>query len=148
MRYKSDSEYEIRYGTEDSAGIDLPFYDPEVEEVTIHPGERVSLKTGIYMEFPEGTYGEIDSRSGTSKLLLLPLCRTIDGDYRGNIRTVVVNVGREPVTVRRGQYLFQIVIKPYVKVTPVLSEVLSDTVRGDNGFGHSGLGVTITKEEI
>lgn len=150
MNYTSESEFGISYATENSAGLDLPFYDPEVEEVVAKPGERVSLKTGIAIEFPEGTYGEIDSRSSTSKLLLLPLCRTIDGDYRGNIRTVFVNTGTEDVVIKRGDYLFQIIIKPYESVLPfrVSPGQLTETVRGDKGFGHSGRGAVLTKEEI
>jgi len=99
------------------------------------------LKTGIYVEMPETVLGFLDSRSSTSKLLLDLLCRTIDPDYRGNIRTVVTNVGEAPVTVKRGEYLFQMVILPRIKavLTPVDSPSdLSETVRGVSGFGSSG----------
>lgn len=129
------------YGTPYAAGIDLPFYDPEVEEVTIQPGQRIMLKTGVYMEMPETVFGFIDSRSSTSKLLLDLLCRTIDPDYRGNIRTVVTNVGSEPVTVKRGEYLFQLLILPRIKgrLQSVDSvDQLTATDRGAEGFGSTG----------
>lgn len=143
------SEWEARegiadsvfYGTPYAAGIDLPFYDMEVQSVTIKPGQRVMLKTGVYMEMPETVFGFIDSRSSTSKLLLDLLCRTIDPDYRGNIRLVVTNVGEKDVTVMRGDYLFQMILLPRIQgvLTAVNSpEELSDTERADRGFGSTG----------
>lgn len=129
------------YGNYYAAGIDLPFYDAEVEEITIQPGQRVMLKTGIYLEMPDTAFGFLDSRSSTSKLLLDLLCRTIDSDFRGNIRTVVTNLGEEPVTVKRGEYLFQLIIFPRIKaiLTPVNSvEELTPTERADKGFGSTG----------
>lgn len=140
IKYYSEGGYPIFHGTEHSAGIDLPYYDPIREIVVINPFQRVKLPTGIHMEIPEGYYGEIDSRSSTSKLLLLPLCRTIDSDYRGNIHVVVVNLGEKPVVISRGQYLFQMIIKPYLKISPnkvESQEDLSKTLRGVNGFGHT-----------
>jgi dUTP pyrophosphatase len=106
----------------------------------IEPGERVKLPTGIYCEIPKGNYGEIDTRSSTSKLLLLPLCRTIDSDYRGNIHVVLTNVGKDPQVVKRGDYLAQMIVKPYTKVKPNKvgsREELSSTERAENGFGHT-----------
>jgi dUTP pyrophosphatase len=140
MNYYSESGLEIFYGTEDSAGLDLPYYDSEVSMVIIEPGERAKLPTGIYCEIPEGNYGEIDTRSSTSKLKLIPACRTLDADYRGNIHIVLINVGKDPVVVKRGDYLAQMIVKPYTKVSPnrVSSrEELSKTDRGTNGFGHT-----------
>lgn len=140
MNYYSESGLGIFYGTEDSAGLDLPYYDPEVNMIMVEPGERVKLPTGIYCEIPKGNYGEIDSRSSTSKMKLIPACRTIDSDYRGNIHVVFINVGKDPVVIKRGDYLAQMIIKPYTKVEPNrvgTRDELSDTVRADNGFGHT-----------
>lgn len=136
-----ETEPKLFYGTPYAAGIDIPFYDPELEEITIEPGQRVMLKTGIHVEMPSYLFGLIDSRSSTSKLLLDLLCRTIDPDFRGNIRTVVTNLGKEPVTVRRGEYLFQLILLPrvYAKLQSVASvEALTSTERGAQGFGHTG----------
>lgn len=141
MKYYSESGLEIKYGTEGAAGLDIPFYDPEMESVTIQPGERVALKTGIYCEFPEGYYGHMDSRSSTSKLKIDLLCHTIDGDYIGNIRLPFINNGSEPVTVNRGDYLTQMIITPYRTVYPEMvssPDQLKPSNRGDRGFGHTG----------
>lgn len=150
MNYYSESNYEIFHGTEDGAGLDLPFYDKDIEEVTLMPGQRTMLKTGIYLEIPQGYYGELDSRSSTSKLNLLLMCRTIDADYRGNIRLVFINVGTEPITVHRGDYLGQIIIQKYekMKLTKLKSKKdLSQTVRGVESFGSTGNAKHNTNEE-
>jgi dUTP pyrophosphatase len=136
-----ETDPKLFYGTPFAAGIDIPFYDPELEEVTIEPGKRTMLKTGMYVEMPSHVFGLLDSRSSTSKLLLDLLCRTIDCDYRGNIRTVVINMGDEPITVRRGEYLFQLILVPriYADLQPVGTlEELTATERGEQGFGHTG----------
>lgn len=146
MNYFSESGLEIFYGTEDSAGLDLPYYDPDVDEIIVQPGERVALPSGIYCEIPQGNYGEIDTRSSTSKRKLVPGCRTIDSDYRGNIHVVLINVGTVPQIIKRGEYLAQMIIKPYnkVKLNKVnLIEELASTDRGSKGFGSTG-NTTIT----
>jgi dUTP pyrophosphatase len=129
------------YGNPYAAGIDIPFFDPEVEEVVVLPGQRAVLKTGVYLEMPETVFGFLDSRSSTSKLLLDLLCRTIDPDYRGNIRLSFTNVGEDAVTIKRGEYLFQLILLPRIKgnLQSVDSvDQLSETVRGINGFGFTG----------
>ena len=136
-----ESSPKIFYGNSFAAGIDIPFYDPELEEVTIHPGKRVALKTGVYLEMPGTVFGFLDSRSSTSKLLLDLLCRTIDPDFRGNMRLVVTNVSEEPVTIKRGEYLFQMILLPRIQgiLEPVDSvDELSSTERADKGFGSTG----------
>jgi dUTP pyrophosphatase len=141
MKYYSHSGLEIFYGTDDSAGIDLPYYDPEVSMIIVEPGDRVALPTGIHMKIPDGNYGEIDTRSSTSKRLLVPLCRTIDSDYVGNIHVVLANVGTKPQVIKRGDYLAQIIVKPYTKVKPHQvdsKEELGTTPRGESGFGSTG----------
>ena len=149
MRYFSESDLDIFYGTDGSAGIDLPFYVPEIDQVTINPGESFQLKTGVYLEIPEGNVGILDSRSSTSKLKLDLLAHTIDSDFRGNIRVVVINNGTKPVTVFKGDYLAQIVIVPFYKanLARVNSvEDLSQTERGTGSFGHTGNATHNNKE--
>jgi deoxyuridine 5'-triphosphate nucleotidohydrolase len=135
-------KHPIQYGNEYAAGIDLPFYDPELPEtITVKPGQRIMLKTGVHMEIPEGHVGLMDSRSSTSKLVVDLLCRTIDEDFRGNIRTVLVNVGEQPVELTQGNYYFQMVIVAVPKfelVTVEYPEDLSETLRGTQGFGSTG----------
>lgn len=141
MKYYSQSGLEVVYGTPHSAGLDLPYYDTENEEIWIHPGDRAKLPTGVHCEIPEGHYGEIATRSSTSKRKLIPLCHVIDSDFRGNIHMMLTNVGTEPVLVKRGEYICQLIVKKYEKVTPCAVdsvEYLSNTDRGENGFGSTG----------
>lgn len=141
LKYHSE-RYNIHYGNEYAAGIDLPFYDPDMPEtLVVPPNTRVMIKTGVHMEIPQGHFGLLDSRSSTSKLVVDLLCRTIDEDYRGNIRTVLVNVGTEPIELVQGNYYFQILILKVSKYD--LSYVgdlrsLSSTDRGSDGFGSTG----------
>lgn len=140
MKYYSESGLEIFYGTEHSAGLDLPFYDKNEIRVIINPGQRAKLPTGVHVEIPAGYYGKVDSRSSTSKLGLVLMCSTIDADYRGNIHLVFTNVSNEPVVLDRGVYLAQLIILPYLKVQPVKIDNLSDlsnTERGNKGFGST-----------
>jgi len=141
MKYYSDDvNFNLKRGTEFSAGLDLPFYDPDVFEVTVLPGEHVKLPTGLYLEVQKGCVAFLDSRSSTSKLHLDLLCRTVDSDYRGQVYTVFMNVGVEPVIIKRGQCLAQVLEIPCYLGDPVKldsRDELSTTGRGDGGFGST-----------
>lgn len=145
MKYYSESGLELRYGTPSSAGIDLPFYDAEIEEVVLQPGETRLIKTGIYMEIPDGHVGFLDTRSSSGKAGVDLMCRTIDWDYRGNIRLMVINHDPKPLTIKRGQFLAQIVIMKLNEDRELervnSPEELSKTDRGDKGFGSTGKGI-------
>lgn len=161
LPYYSESGLEIFYGTEDSAGLDLPIWDarlvPGYEEgkeytreemlegsYVLQPMEQLTVKTGIYMAIPKGHYGQLDTRSSTSKIRLDLLCRTIDADFRGNIRLALINLNTVPVTIRNGQSVAQIIIKEYKKVKPVKVSSpldLPETDRGEGGFGSTGRNV-------
>lgn len=149
LKYYSESGLEIFYGTTGSAGLDLPIWDDRLTngewsttgEYTLQPMEAKTVKTGVYCAIPESYEGNLDTRSSTSKIKLDLLCHTIDDDYRGNIRVALINLNTEPVTIRNGQFLAQMKITPVLKVIPVKvnsPEELPSTVRGDNGFGHTG----------
>lgn len=145
MKYYSEGGIQLRYGTESSAGIDLPFYDADMEEVVLQPGETRLIKTGIHMEIPDMHVGFLDTRSSTGKVGVDLMCRTIDWDYRGNIRLMVINHGAEPLTIERGRFIAQIVIMRLNEdreLQQVASpEELSKTSRGDKGFGSTGGGL-------
>jgi dUTP pyrophosphatase len=141
MKYFKLGEQGVTYGNEQAAGIDLPFYDDELEEVTLQPLERRMLKTGVHMEIPDGYEGHLDTRSSSAKAGMALLCHTVDQDYRGNIRLMVINLSGEPMTIKRDQCIAQIIIKPVARVSleRVDSlEELSATARGDKGFGSTG----------
>ncbi len=127
------------YGSAEAAGADL--YACLEEPVTIGPGETAWIPTGIAMEVPKGCAGLIYARSSMGvKRGLAPANKVgvIDSDYRGEIRVVLLNHGKEPQTVSHGERVAQMIITPVV--TPAYVEVpeLSDTDRGTGGFGSTG----------
>ena len=127
------------YATKGSAGCDL---HAAVEgERTLAPGERALIGTGFRIALPAGYEAQVRPRSGLALkhgLTLLNSPGTIDADYRGEIGVVLVNLGREPVRIERGDRIAQLVVQrlPQVVVSPVQDLPGSD--RGAGGFGHTG----------
>ena len=125
--------------SEDAAGYDL-YVDSE-EHVMIRPGQIVPLKTGIAMEIPKGYFGAIYARSGlaTRQGLRPPNCvGVIDSDYRGNIGVGLINDTDVPQIIQPYERVAQIVIQPFVSVEFVEVDELSETERGNGGFGSTG----------
>ena len=127
------------YGSSDAAGADL--YALLDEPVTIEPGKTFLVKTGIAMEIPEGYAGRIYARSGlATKRGLAPANKVgvVDSDYRGEIMVSLHNHSDIPQTIEKGERIAQLVITPYLR--GVFNEVgeLTDTVRGEGGFGSTG----------
>lgn len=127
------------YGTEYSAGADL--YNLKENAVTVEPHKTVLIKTGIAVEIPEGYCGLIFARSGlATKRGLAPANKVgvIDADYRGEVMVSLHNHTDEPQTVEGGERVAQLAIVPFLKAEFELSEELSETVRGEGGFGSTG----------
>ena len=127
------------YGTQYAAGADLRAVLDE--PVTIESGTSLLIHTGIAMEIPEGLVGLIYARSGlASKRGLAPAncVGVIDSDYRGEIMVALYNHSREAQTIEHGERIAQMVIAPYVFADYTETESLSDTVRGEGGFGSTG----------
>ena len=127
------------YGSAFSAGADL--YAVADEEITILPGETKLIHTGIAMEIPEGYAGLIYARSGlASKRNLAPANKVgvIDCDYRGEFFVPLHNHGAVPQTVEPGERIAQMILTPYLTASFVEAEELSDTIRGEGGFGSTG----------
>lgn len=127
------------YGSKDAAGADL--YACLDAPVTIRPGETAWIPTGLALEVPEGCAGLVYARSSLGvKRGLAPANKVgvIDSDYRGEIRVVLLNHGKETQTVEHGERVAQFLITPVL--TPAYEEVaeLSDTQRGTGGFGSTG----------
>jgi len=121
---------------EGDAGLDLY----SVEDVNLNPGEWKAIPTGIAVEIPKGYVGLIKDRSGLAlKYALHCLAGVIDENYRGEIKVVVINLGREKVFIQKGTRIAQLLLVPYLKVEPIEVEELSDTERGEKGFGSSGV---------
>lgn len=127
------------YGSPFSAGGDL--YSAEESEVVIGPGKTAMIGTGLAMEIPEGYVGLVYARSGlATKRGLAPANKVgvIDSDYRGEIKVALYNQSDAPQAVAAGERIAQIVIAPFLHAEYEVKETLSDTERGEGGFGSTG----------
>ena len=127
------------YHSGGAAGMDL-LADVE-QAVMLGPLERCAVPTGIAVEIPPGFEGQVRPRSGRALregLTLLNTPGTIDSDYRGEIQVIMVNLGRDPVTIEPGDRIAQLVIAPVARATLAEVDDLTDTHRGGGGFGHTG----------
>ena len=127
------------YMSEQASGMDLFAHLPR--DVVIDPGQRRLIPTGVAVAIPEGYEGQIRPRSGlaiTEGIGIVNSPGTIDSDYRGEIKIILINLGSEPFVVRRGTRIAQLVITPVVRAE--LEEVgeLPGTQRSEGGFGHTG----------
>jgi len=129
-----------KYATAGSSGLDL---SADVEgEVILMPGEIKLISSGIYISIPEGYEAEIRPRSGLALkhgVSLVNTPGTIDSDYRGLLSLIMINHGKGPFTIRRGDRVAQMVIKEVIRADIEITEGLDDTVRSSGGFGHTGL---------
>lgn len=130
-----------KHQTDFSAGVDLRAF--LTEDITIKPMERTLVGTGLYMEIPEGFEAQIRPRSGLAYkqgITVLNSPGTIDSDYRGEIKVLLINLGSEVVTISNGDRIAQMVVAEYQKVNFIDAEVLTETVRGEGGYGSTGQG--------
>ena len=130
------------YETSEAAGMDLRAAVPEDAPLTLKPGARELVPTGFAMVIPPGFEAQIRPRSGLALkhgLSLVNAPGTIDSDYRGEIKIILINQGDEDFKISRGMRIAQMVIAPVLQVTiePVTS--LDDTARGAGGFGSTGV---------
>jgi|SRR5579872_859226 len=128
-----------RYQSADAAGMDL-IADIEAS-LEIAPMGRVAVPTGIAMEIPPGFEGQVRPRSGRALeegLTLINSPGTIDADYRGEIKVLLVNLGSAPIAVRRGDRVGQLVITPVARAELIEVADLGPSSRGSGGFGHTG----------
>ncbi|MBP6389688.1 MAG: dUTP diphosphatase [Flavobacteriales bacterium] len=128
-----------RYATEHSAGLDLR---ANLEtEITLPPGQRALIPTGLILELPEGTEAQIRPRSGLAfkhGVTVLNAPGTIDADYRGEVGVLLINLGQEPFVVKDGERIAQMVVARYVRITFEETADLRASERGEGGFGHTG----------
>lgn len=140
------------YQTDGAAGMDLYAHnnaghgrDPTEIPFTLFPNERTLFGTGIALAIPPGYEGQIRPRSGLAVkhgVTVLNSPGTIDADYRGEIKVLLINLGSEPVVIKRGDRIAQLIIAPVARaaLVDVGDRELSDTVRGVGGFGSTGVG--------
>lgn len=128
------------YETEHAAGMDLRA--AVNEPITLQPGQRALVPTGIVIALPDGTEAQVRPRSGLAfrhGIGMVNTPGTIDADFRGEIRVILINLGQEPFTIQRGERIAQLVIAPVLHCDWFECETLDDTGRGAGGFGHTGV---------
>ncbi|HHQ47401.1 MAG TPA: dUTP diphosphatase [Acidobacteria bacterium] len=129
-----------RRATQLAAGLDL--VAALEEPLVLAPGERGAVPTGLILELPAGYEGQVRPRSGLALrhgLTVVNAPGTIDADYRGEVKVLLINLGAEPVTITRGERIAQLVIAPVSRVSLMEVEELGATGRGGGGFGSTGV---------
>ena len=127
------------YATEKSAGMDLKA--DITEPITLGPLERAMVPTGLFMALPDGTEAQVRPRSGLAAkfgISVLNAPGTIDADYRGEVKVILVNLSNEPFVVNPGERIAQLVLARYEKIEWEEVETLDQTERGEGGFGSTG----------
>lgn len=129
------------YETAHAAGMDLRAAVPEDAPFDLRPGERAAVPTGLTMAIPPGFEGQVRPRSGLALragVTCLNTPGTIDADYRGEVKVILVNLGEADFTIRRGDRIAQLVIAPVTSATWNEVQTLDATARGEGGFGSTG----------
>ena len=128
------------YETVNSAGMDLRAYLPD-GELVIKPMQRALVPTGLFMEIPVGYEGQVRPRSGLaikSGITVLNSPGTIDADYRGEVKVILINLSDADFVIKSGDRIAQLVIAKHEQPEVIEVQVLSETERGAGGFGHTG----------
>lgn len=129
------------YETAGSAGMDLRAALAEDAPITLAPGARALVPTGLKIALEPGYEAQVRPRSGLALkhgITCLNSPGTIDSDYRGEVGVILINHGQEPFVIRRGERIAQMVIAPYAQAAMTEVEALDDTARGAGGFGSTG----------
>jgi dUTP pyrophosphatase len=127
------------YGSEEAAGADVKACIRE--EVVIQPGESALISTGLRFAIPEGYEIQVRPRSGLalkSQITVLNAPGTIDADYRGEVKVILINHGKSPFSVTPGMRIAQLILASVARAVFVREENLATTLRGEGGFGHTG----------
>ncbi len=129
------------YQTKGSAGCDVCAFLPDGKSITLKPGERFLVPTGIKMAIQEGFEVQVRPRSGLAVkngITCLNTPGTIDSDYRGEVKVILINLGSEDFVINNGDRIAQLVAAPVTQAVFVKTDVLDETERGEGGFGHTG----------
>ena len=140
LKIKSLSGKYPDYATEGASGMDICALTEE--PIVLNPMERKLIPTGLFLEIPSGYEGQLRARSGLAikhGIGLVNGIGTIDSDYRGELKVAMINFGSEAFTINDGDRIAQLVIAEYIKAEILASDELSDTERGEGGFGHTGV---------
>lgn len=131
-----------QYATAGAAGLDLSAAIGETEKITLKPGKRALVPTGLQIHLPDGYEAQVRPRSGLALkngIALVNAPGTIDADYRGEIGVILVNLGEEEFEITRGLRIAQMVIAPVSRVDLVEVDAISTSERGAGGFGSTGV---------
>ncbi|WP_319774786.1 dUTP diphosphatase [Breoghania sp.] len=129
------------YQSDEAAGVDLMAAVEELEPMRLEPGARALVPTGIAIALPPGFEAQIRPRSGLAAkngVTVLNTPGTIDADYRGEIKVILINLGAEPFEISRGARIAQMVVAPVARAEIIPVDDLGETVRGGRGFGSTG----------
>ena len=129
------------YETSGSAGMDVRAAVPADDPMVLMPGARAMVPTGLSLAIPEGYEIQVRPRSGLAAkhgLTCLNTPGTIDSDYRGEIKIILINLGQEAFTIQRGERVAQLVLAPVTQLAWQEVDALDDTARGAGGFGSTG----------
>ena len=140
LKIKSLSGKYPDYATEGASGMDICAFTEE--PIVLNPMERKLIPTGLFLEIPSGYEGQLRARSGLAikhGIGIVNGIGTIDSDYRGELKVAMINFGSEAFTINDGDRIAQLVIAEYIKAEILASDELSDTERGEGGFGHTGV---------
>ena len=127
------------YATQGAAGMDIRAHLPA--PITLQPLERNLIPTGLYIQLPDGYEAQVRPRSGLAinhGITCLNSPGTIDADYRGEIKVILINLSNEPHTVQPGDRIAQMVIQRVEQIEWIEVNTIEETGRGDGGFGHTG----------
>ncbi len=122
------------YSHRGDAGLDLF----SCEDLVLEAGEARPVPTGIKMAIPEGHVGLVWDKSGISLVAVHRLAGVIDAGYRGEVRVVLINLGREPFVIGKGMKIAQLLVQPVISIEVVETQELDETSRGEGGFGSTG----------
>lgn len=131
------------YASDGAAGLDLHAALPSGQKLVLEPGARDLVPTGLSIALPKGYEAQVRPRSGLAAehgVTVLNAPGTIDSDYRGEIKTLLINLGAQPFEIMRGMRIAQLVVAPVAHVTLVETDDLDLTARGAGGFGSTGRG--------
>jgi dUTP pyrophosphatase len=134
------SGYTPEYRSEGAAGADLK---ANIDgELSLLPGQRLAVPTGLRLQLPPGFEAQVRPRSGLAiehGVTVLNAPGTVDSDYRGEVRVILVNLGSAPFTVRKGDRIAQLVVAPAIRARFEPQDGIEGSARGDGGFGSTGL---------
>ncbi|MGD9766563.1 MAG: dUTP diphosphatase [Pseudolabrys sp.] len=138
------------YQTADAAGLDLMAAVEADAPLQLIPGATAMVPTGLIIAVPPGHEAQVRPRSGLAAkhgVTVLNAPGTIDADYRGEVKVLLINHGRESFTITRGLRMAQLVVAPVTRVRPIAATSLDDTARGAGGFGSTGSAMSSTASE-